>query len=102
MTYKEEKNVNVLSTQVKCQKSQCIFWPTYCNLHIHLGVVDEVLQRISTRIVILQLCVVGDCPDGGVKRSDYPAHIDRLDVGEVREYSRPWCTCGLWNYLTET
>lgn len=72
------------------------------HLHIHLGVVDEVLQWVSTWVVILELCIVGDCPDGGVEGSYHPTDVHRLDVGEVGEYSRPWCTCGLRNYWRET
>lgn len=75
---------------------------TNSDLHIHLGVVDEILQRISTRIVILELCIVGDCPNGGIEGSDHPADVDRLDVGEIGEYPRPRCTCGLWSGSTET
>lgn len=74
---------------------------TNSDLHIHLCVVDEILQRISTRIVILELCIVGDCPNGGIEGSDHPADVDRLDVGEVGEYPCPRCTCGLWNYSTD-
>ena len=68
------------------------------HLHVHLGVVDEILQRISTRVVILELGVVGDGPDGWVQGSHHPADIHRLDVGEVGEDSRPRGSCGLRNY----
>lgn len=68
-----------------------------CHLHIHLGVVDEVLKRVRARIVILELCVVGDGADGWVEGADDAAHVDRLDVGEVREYPCPRCAGGLGN-----
>lgn len=69
------------------------------NLHVHLGVVDEVLQRVSARVEVLQLCVVGDCADSGVEGSDHPADVDRLDVGEVGEDSSSRSTGGLREYL---
>lgn len=48
-----------------------------------MGVVDEILQRVSARVVVLELCVVGDSGDGGVMGPDHPTDVDRLDVGEV-------------------
>lgn len=65
------------------------------HLHVNLGVVDEILQRVSARVVVLELCVVGDGADGGVMGPDHPTDVDRLDVGEVGEYSCPWCAGGL-------
>lgn len=73
----------------------CVSEPPTWNLHVHLGVVDEILQRVRARVEILQLGVVGDGADGGIEGSDHPADIDRLDVGEVREDPCSWSTGGL-------
>lgn len=72
------------------------------HLHVHPSVVDEILERVSARVVVLELCVVGDGADGGVVGSDHPADVDWLDVGEVGEYSRPRCTGGLRSCSEET
>lgn len=72
------------------------------HLHVDLGVVDEILQRVSTRVVVLELCVVGDGANGGVMGVDHPADVDQLDVGEVREYSCPWSTGGLRHCTADT
>lgn len=79
----------------------CVFLNTTWNLHVHLSVVDEVLQRVSARVEILELGVVGDGADRGVKGSDHPADVDRLDVGEVWENSSSWSTGSLWKYCRE-
>lgn len=71
------------------------------HLHFRLGVVDEILQWVSTWIVVLELCVVGDRPGGGVEGPDHPADVDLLDVREVGEYACPWRARGLRNYLME-
>lgn len=85
-----------------CEELTHVFHIRIIHLHINLGVVNEILQWISARVVILEFCVVGDAPDGGVEGSHHATDIDRLDVGEVGEDSCPWCTCGLRNYLGET
>lgn len=79
-------------------RGACAFLSPTRNLHVHLGVVDEVLQRVSARVEVLQLCVVGDCADSGVEGSDHPADVDRLDVGEVGEDSSSRSTGGLREY----
>lgn len=72
------------------------------HLHVDLGVVDEILQRVSARAVVLELCVVGDSANGGVMGTDHPADVDQLDVGEVWEYSCPWSTGGLRQGTADT
>lgn len=52
-------------------------------LHIHLSVVDQVLQRIGARVVVLQLGIVrhGACCD--VTRTYNSTDVDCLNVGEI-------------------
>lgn len=52
-------------------------------LHIHPSVVDQVLQRIGARVVVLELRVIRHSPCCDVFRSYNSTDVDRLDVGEV-------------------
>ena len=63
--------------------------------HVYLCVVDQVLQRVGTGVVVLELGVVGDGSDGGVEGLDDAAHVDILGVGKVGEYPRPGRVGGL-------
>lgn len=65
------------------------------SLHINLCIVDQVLEWICTGVKITQLGVVGHFSYCGVKRSDHPADVHRLDVREVREDACPWSAGGL-------
>lgn len=80
-------------------RGACAFLNPTGNLHVHLGVVDEVLQRVGARVEVLQLGVVGDGADSGVEGSHHPADVDRLDVGEVGEDSSSRSAGGLRGYL---
>lgn len=53
------------------------------SLHFHLGVVDEILQRVDAGVVVAELSVVGDYSCGGVVGAHHTADVHRLDVGEV-------------------
>ena len=65
------------------------------NLHIHPGVVDEILQRVSTGVEVFELSIVGDRARGWIMRVHRTTDVDRLDVGEVRENPNAVCTGGL-------
>lgn len=90
----EEDDLRGGSNAVALKRAAEVAW-RHSHLHVDPGVVDQILQGVSTRVVVLQLCVVGDGADGGVVGPDHPTDVDGLDVGEVREYSRPWCAGGL-------
>lgn len=64
-------------------------------LHFHLGVVDEILQRVYTGIIVLEFSIVGHYPCSRIMRADHTADINRLDVGEVRKDPCARCTGGL-------
>lgn len=55
-------------------------------LHVHLGVVDEIFQRVSTGVIIFELSVIGDYPSSWIIGAYHTTHIDRLDVGEVSKH----------------
>lgn len=94
VTAMEEDDLRGGSNAVALKRAAEVAW-RHSHLHVDPGVVDQILQGVSTRVVVLQLCVVGDGADGGVVGPDHPTDVDGLDVGEVREYSRPWCAGGL-------
>lgn len=96
----EEDDLRGGSNAVALKMAAEVAW-RHSYLHVDLGVVDEILQGVSTRVVVLELCVVGDGADGGVVGPDHPADVDGLDVGEVREYSRPWCAGGLRGWTAD-
>lgn len=90
----EEEDLRGGSDAVALKRPAKVMWRR-SHLHVQLGVVDEILQGVSTRVEVLELCVVGDGAHGGVMWPDHPADVDWLDVGEVGEYSRPRCAGGL-------
>lgn len=90
----EEEDLRGGSDAVALKRPAEVMWRR-SHLHVQLGVVDEILQGVSTRVEVLELCVVGDGAHGGVMWPDHPADVDWLDVGEVGEYSRPRCAGGL-------
>lgn len=64
-------------------------------LHFHPGVVDEILQRVCTGVMIAELRVVGDYSCSGILGAHHTADVNRLDVGKVREDPRAGCAGGL-------
>lgn len=64
-------------------------------LHFHLGVVDEIFQRVSTGIIIFELSIVGDYSRGWIIRAHDTTDINCLNVGEVSKDPRASCTGGL-------
>lgn len=65
------------------------------SLHFHLGVVDEILQRVDAGVVVAELSVVGDYSCGGVVGAHHTADVHRLDVREVSEDPCSGCAGGL-------
>ncbi len=66
------------------------------HLHIHLSVVDQVLQRIGAWVVVLQLSVIRHSACCDVFRLYNSTDVNRLDVGEVWEYACPYTPYCLW------
>lgn len=94
VTAMEEDDLRGGSDAVAFERPAEVMW-RHSHLHVQLGVVDEILQGVSTWVEVLELCVVGDGAHGGVMWPDHPADVDWLDVGEVGEYSCPRCAGGL-------
>lgn len=64
-------------------------------LHVHLGVVDEILQRVSTGIIVFELGVVGDDASSRIIGVHQTTDVHHLDVGEVSKDPGAGCTGGL-------
>lgn len=60
-------------------------WPY---LRHYLGVVDEVLQRVAAGEAIEEVCGVADDSNRGGRGIDVAIDDDRLDGGELTEWSR--------------
>lgn len=65
------------------------------NSHTHLGVVDQVLQRVVAGEQVHHLLVVGDGAGAGVLGTHHPRDGDVLNSGEVCKHSGPLLLCDL-------
>lgn len=65
------------------------------SLHFHLGVVDEILQRVGAGVVIAELSVICDYSCGRIVGAHHTADVHRLDVGEVSKDPCAGCAGGL-------
>lgn len=60
-----------------------------------MGVVDKILQRVGTRVIIFELGIIGDYPCSWIIGVHQTADVNRLDVGEVSKDPRASGAAGL-------